>query len=210
MRLATDTAVVSLLGVADSDGTKATAQAALDATGPAIAEKLGTALLSATYTDFFSYRISPYRRTFTPVVLRLAAGFVDKDTFVARQSTDGAPLSSAGGGAAIDPALYILDAEQGTVTLLDDVMEGTQTVVFSYDAGFAKGDPLKGLPDWLTQAGALAAAKLVHANPANAANRKVSIMKDIQSVLLGEVSLLLNPHIRLRGGVVFPDRTVTE
>lgn len=211
MRLAKASDVVALLGISENTGATATAEAALSATGEAVANKLGTTLKAATYADHFSYTIARYRRKFEPVVLRLTAGFVDVDSFIARRSTDNLPIAAVTDGEDIPTTEYILDAAGGTVTLLADMPVGVQTLLFSYDAGFSESaGVLKDTPEWLAQAGLLAAAKILQANPANMANRKVVAVREVQNAMLGEVSSVLNPHIRTRSGVRYPDRYTSE
>lgn len=213
MRLAPDTEVVGLLGIGSDTGTLGNARAALDVTASAVADKLGTPLEAASYLDFYSYIVPKFRRCFAPVMFRLSAGFVDPDSFVARISEDGCPISSAEGGEALTSDYYILDAEKGLVTLLKDIQQGYQVLCFSYDAGFVKEADtgvLQGTPDWLIRAGTAAAVKLVRTSPANVAKGKTSAYKDIQNALYGEVSGLINPHIRPKMGLVFPDRSVAE
>lgn len=214
MRLAQDSEVVSLLGIGSDAGVLGTARAALDVTASAVADKLGTPLKAATYQDYFSYVVPKYRTYFCPELFRLSAGFVDPDTFTLRMADEATtPLTAPDQGTLLDSSYYILDAERGLLTLLKPVTQGSFTLAAFYDAGFVEGADngvLQGIPDWLTQAGKAAAVKLVRTQPANVAKGKVSAYKDIQNALLGEVSSLINPHVRPRMGLVWPDRSIAE
>lgn len=201
---------MNLMGIVDNDGTRSNAGLALDATYPGMVSALGTELVALTYTDFFTYSIAKYRAGFVPAIFRLTAGFIDPDTLVLRESSDGSALVDSAGGEVVDPSYYRVDPTKGTFTLLRDVTEGYGTLTATYEAGFAEsGGVAKGTPAWLQQAGVLAAAKLLQMNPSGFVARKALIMMDVQACFRGEISLIVNPHIRPRMGVTFADSFVS-
>jgi hypothetical protein len=211
MRLATVQAVVKIMAVVDNDGTRLNAASALDVTAPIVSARLGAILPIATYTDFFSYDIPRFRRGFVPVTFRLSTGFVDPVTFVFCEALDHTVLQNVDNVAIVDPSQYVLDAEKGTLMLLLDRQTGFNVLAVTYTAGFVmdeESEVLKGLPDWLSQAGVLSAVRLLQMNPAHFTSRRAPIIKDVQNCLMGEVTQLLNPHIRPRMGLIWPDRSV--
>jgi len=211
MRLATEQEVINLMGAVDNDGSRHNAGVALDVTSQVVSEKIGTPLYAATYTDFFGYSIATYRKTFTPFLIRATAGFIDPATVSVRESPNGERLTDGNTGVLVDPKDYILDPTKGTFTLLRDVAEGVGTLTLQYDAGFPESEGvLSGIPAWLAEAGRLSAVRLLQMNPANFVARKALIMKDVQNAFMGEVSQILNAHIRPRMGYTWPDWFTSE
>lgn len=213
MRLALDTEVVALAGIGVSSGASITAGAALDATGSALADKLGTPLSAQGYVDACSYIVPRFQSSFAEVRFRLTAGFIDADTFVFRMSSNGLIISTATDGETVPADRYDLDPVNGILTLLAGVTTGRQRLIMAYDAGFSADPSTKvgaNLPDWLKQAGIVSAVKLVSTAPLNTAKQKSNMYKEVQSALQGEASAILNPHIRPVMGMVWPDKATIE
>lgn len=211
MRLAPATEVVSLLGVVANDGSEAHAQIALDVVTPLIEARLGTRLSLVSYQDYFDYSYSAYRKSFTPTLLRLTGGYIVDGSLSVRQSTTGDALTSDTDGEAVATTLYRIDPLRGVLTLLGDVTTGYGTLLVKYQAGFeAQNAQLSDetAPAWLKQAAIMAAVRLIQMNPTNLANKKVSVLGEIQHAVDDLLSTMLNTHIRPRMGLEWPARVV--
>lgn len=213
MRLAATQDVVTLSGIPSGDGVLGNAGAALDVSSQLIAEALGTRLDAVTYTDYFSYAVSAYRKKFSPAIFRLTAGFIDLDSLVVRRSVTSAPLFDAETGTIMTLGTdYLIDGDKGLLTLIKDVNEGTSTLSATYDAGFGTNSEkvIQGAPEWLTRAGQLAAVRIIQMNPASIGKGKAGIAIDIQNAMFDAISGIINPHKRPRMGYSWPDRSVAE
>lgn len=212
MRLAAEEDVVKLMGAVNNAGSLGNAGVALEVTSEAIATKLDSALLAASYTDYFSYSTSRYQGQYVPMRYRLSAGFVDAATVSVRESLLGTPSVDGDSGTAVDPADYLLDPVKGVLTFRRAPPMGSEVVTVKYDAGFSQDSNgvLADIPPWLSKVGILAAVRLLQMNPANFVARKAVVMKDIQNALMGEVSMILNARMRPRMELVWPDRADVE
>jgi hypothetical protein len=205
--------VVSLLGIPANDGSNGNAKTALDVVSPLIENKVGTRLSRFDYLDFFSCKTPRYQTSFVPIILRLDAGYILSDSFELRGSSDGKPLRTDTDGEVIDPEDYLLDAQRGVVTLLrQPAADGVSVVLAKYTAGFDQDSD--GLleddtaPAWMAEAAKTMAMKLIQMNPANVVNKKINAFTDVQNALYDSATGILNPNIRPRMGMVWPDRTV--
>lgn len=214
MRLAAASDVVALLGLQGNTGSEDTAKAALDVVTTLIEEHIDSVLKSGTYEDYFSFSQSKYS-SYTPVRLRLTAGFLKPDEeVVIRQSTDGSPLADASAGSEYSVLNYTVDSKNGIITLLrQPASNGINNLVVQYKAGFDNADDQlndENAPEWLESAAKLFAQRVIRMNPSNVAGKKIASYAEVQAALHDILSLSLNPHIRPRMEMLSPDRSVAE
>lgn len=208
MRLATAQHVLGAMGVPVGTGSTANAETALDVTSRLVENMLETELERATWTDFFDYEIDLRRRSFQPAVFRLSSMFLDQTaSVVVRESYDA--LKGITEGSTVSADDYVVDYRNGRLVLLRDTYPGYYTMSVTYVAGFsAVSGVLTGLPDWLVQAGTVAAQHYLSLNPAHIPGKKITAVKEISSGLRERVSVLVNPHLRERALMSWPARTV--
>lgn len=210
MRLATVAQVLSLMGIQSSTMAVSTIEAALDLSFPAIENVLDTALSKRDTLDVFPYEVSRYSRAEAPV-LRLSNGMVDiaRPVVVRGMDSTSTPLRTLTDGDTLLPDQYYLDYTSGYLTLLYPPRTGQYAISVKYTSGFdetAEGYVEEGLaPHWLTQAACSAAIYVLNTHPSTPTNRNPQSVIDVSGALRRHLASLLNPHIRGRGNMVWPN-----
>jgi hypothetical protein len=201
MRLAEPSVVLQAMGIAESPGSLANALAALDLTGPIVAAMLDTDLDEKATLDEWDYNELDYLNLNYYPAFRLTNGFVNREETI----TFGGDI---GTGSVVGD--WNIDYKNGVIRAKAKPISGTLTI--QYTAGF----PTKGtnkildtLPEWLKQAGIMAAVHYLQITPANIVNKQNVSMKDVTEPLRVLLSRSLNPQFRPRMSLEFAVRTQT-
>ena len=199
MLLTTPSKVLGLAGITPSSGALTHATLAIAQTLPVIEGLLETALVRQTWRDYFNYHGRPYRddRRTLPA-LRLAHRYL-VGSVVLRESEEGAPLVGAAGQVVASDE-YLLNTEQGILTLLQPRPHGYATLSVLYTAGFTVGedDVLQNIPDWLEKAGIIGALYILNSQPSQPANRRQATVATVMRELRRQLYTALAPNFRQR------------
>lgn len=205
MRLAEPSAVLQATGVQENPGSLANALAALDLTAPIIEGMLDSALDEQVVLDEFDFKRDYYPGTYSYPSFRLSRGFVNREETVT--------ISGSGVTGYEDLATYwTLDYERGVLAALFKPLSGAGAVKIQYTAGFPQKGTNKVLdttPEWLKQAGIMAAVHYLQITPANIANKQNISMKDVTDAIRVMLSRVINPKSRPRLNLEFAARSQT-
>lgn len=202
MKLAEPSDVILALGIPSGTGSLSNAAAALDLTSPIIEAMLDTSFDQQEIIDYFDYDDTYYQGATSFPTFRLSSGFVDPAEV----------LTIGGDGVAgyTDLSNWIVDYARGLLTPKFKPLAGANAVTVQYTRGFStKGNykVLDGVPEWLRQAGIMAAIHYLQITPANVINKQNVSMKDVTEPLRVLLSRSIYPKARPRLGLEFAART---
>lgn len=202
MKLAEPSDVLLALGIASGTGALSNAAAALDLTAPIIEAMLDAPLDQQTIIDYFDYDDTFYQGATSFPTFRLSSGFIDREeTFT---------IGGEGVSGYTDLSYWSIDYTRGLLTPKFKPLAGVDAVTVEYTRGFAEtgtNKVLSGLPEWLKQAGILAACHYLQITPANVVNKQNVSMKDVTEPLRVMLSRVIYPKARPRLSLEFAARS---
>jgi hypothetical protein len=203
MRLAAASKLIQSMGVGSNTGSTPNAARALDFSFPIIENVLETRLTQGSRIDYFNF--------FNGYEYRLENAFVDIDSVVVRESSDGLGLVAAGDGNIVDEEDYYIDGERGLITLRRAPFKGVHTFSVAYDHGLPVDDNDEELlvgPQWLEEAAIAAGLLAINITPSVGPTAKNKVASKLTEEIRLMLRQILGQHLRPRMSVQYPSRSV--
>lgn len=203
MKLASEQEVLSLLSIRTTNQATEAVGVALD-TATAVAEAiLGTDFVSKTRFDRFLIDREHYDRLLKGHFIRLLLedGYLSSTRIRAYASTKN--ILRTADATEFTSEFYLVEQEDGVVTLEGLPLTGMQSVGIRYTCGFEETDGVyQDVPAWLKQAAISACLEIMRSHVLTS-NKKDNIT-DMSNQMTRTMRTILYAHIRRRYGGVFP------
>lgn len=205
MLLASPTDVLSRLGLATSEDRLVSVKSALQGVTFKIESDIGTELSNRDRIDYFS--VPSYNTQPRIITLRLAQGFVDRDSDIIVSLSTSGSISDSTSVIVIPEDEYEVDFNLGTVTIHGTIYSGSEVYSVQYTSGFGVSGADKiaaGIPDWLEEAAKSATVLILNAE--NFSRQKTKNFKYDTNLAHRMYTNIVNPHIRPRSSGISPAR----